>query len=66
MAVRLKYAGVATDRVSIEPDLRAALRAAVDRTPPGETLHVLPTYTAMLQVRELLREEGHVRGFWQD
>ena len=66
MAVRLKYAGVPTDRVVVQPDLRAALREAVDRTPTGKTLHVLPTYTAMLQVRELLRDEGHVRGFWQD
>ena len=66
MAVRLKYAGVAADRVSVQSDVRAALREAIDRTPAGETLHVLPTYTAMLQVREHLREQGHVRGFWQD
>ena len=66
MAVRLKYAGVPTESIRVQSDLRLALREALDRTPPGQTLHVLPTYTAMLQVREILRDEGHVRGFWQD
>lgn len=66
MAVRLKYAGVPTDRISVQPDISVALYEAIDRTPAGQTLHVLPTYTAMLQVRDVLREAGHVRGFWQD
>jgi len=66
MAVRLKYAGVPTDSVVVQPDIRGALDAALARTPAGATLHVLPTYTAMLRVRDVLREQGHVRGFWQD
>ena len=33
---------------------------------PGETVYVLPTYTAMLELREVLRQDGHVAGFWQD
>jgi len=66
MAVRLKYALVPTDRIVVEPDPGRALDAALARAGPEETVYVLPTYTAMLEVRELLRRNGRVGGFWQD
>jgi lipid II isoglutaminyl synthase (glutamine-hydrolysing) len=52
MALRLKYAGVPTDRLAVEPGLDAALRQAL-REGPGP-LYALPTYTAMLALRETL------------
>ncbi len=64
LALRLKYAGFGDD-VPIEHDAAAALRRALDATPPGETLHVVPTYTAMLMVRELLAKQGGERRFWE-
>ena len=54
LALRLKYAGVAPQRIVVEPDLAAALdRAAADRPPGAEPspLYALPTYTAMLALR---------------
>ena len=33
---------------------------------PAETVYVLPTYTAMLALRDILRRTGYVRGFWED
>jgi UDP-N-acetylmuramyl tripeptide synthase len=66
MAVRLKYALVPQDRIMVENDARRALAEALDRAAPGETIYVLPTYTAMLELREVLRQDGHVAGFWQD
>jgi UDP-N-acetylmuramyl tripeptide synthase len=66
MAVRLKYALVDTERIVVESDPRAALAAALERAHSGETVYVLPTYTAMLELRETLRQDGHVAGFWQD
>ncbi len=66
MAVRLKYALVPPQQIVIEPDPSRALDRALAVTPLGETLYVLPTYTAMLEVREVLQRAGHVRGFWQD
>jgi lipid II isoglutaminyl synthase (glutamine-hydrolysing) len=66
MAVRLKYALVPEDRIVVEPDPRRALALALERAAPGETVYVLPTYTAMLELREVLRQDGHVAGFWQD
>lgn len=53
MAVRLKYAGVDENLLQIEPDVHAALCKAVRQTPENETLYVLPTYTALLGLRNL-------------
>ncbi|HET8630772.1 MAG TPA: DUF1727 domain-containing protein, partial [Thermomicrobiales bacterium] len=68
MAVRLKYAGVAPARLVPHPpdDLRAALLDFVAAAPPGATLYVLPTYTAMLEIRRSLAALGAVRNFWQE
>ena len=66
MAVRLKYAGVPLDRVRLEGDMGRALDQALGDLPPGETLYVLPTYTAMLEFREMLHKRGWVGGaFWE-
>jgi len=64
MAVRLKYADLPVH--SVVPDRKVALTAALDRTPPGETLYVLPTYTAMLELRKTLADLGHTHPFWED
>lgn len=56
MAMRLKYAGVPEACIRIEERLPEALRAAAGGA--GERLLAFPTYTAMLDLRELLVEEG--------
>ena len=68
MAVRLKYAGVAPVRIVPHPPnaLGDALLDFVQSAPPGETLYVLPTYTAMLEIRRHLVGLGAVREFWED
>jgi UDP-N-acetylmuramyl tripeptide synthase len=66
MAVRLKYAGVDPDRIRVEPDLRHALELALQAAEPAETVYALPTYTAMLALRNVLRRTGYVRAFWED
>ncbi len=65
LALRLKYAGFGND-VAIEPETSAAVARALAATPAGETLYVVPTYTAMLDVRELLAKTGGGRRFWED
>ncbi len=64
MALRLKYAGL-DPLPGVEPDAPAALRRALDGTPEGETLYVIPTYTAMLQVRGLLARWAGRGAFWE-
>jgi Domain of unknown function (DUF1727). len=65
MAVRLKYAGVEPERMTIAEDPSHALDAALKRLPPGATLYVLPTYTAMLDLRAELVRRGWARPFWE-
>jgi UDP-N-acetylmuramyl tripeptide synthase len=65
LAVRMKYAGVEESRIRIQPDLGVALeQASADRPDPQAPLYALPTYTAMLSLRELLRARGEVSGSW--
>ncbi|MCX7792148.1 MAG: MurT ligase domain-containing protein [Chloroflexaceae bacterium] len=65
MAVRLKYAGVPQARMRLEPDLGRAIDAALTGLPAGATLFVLPTYTAMLDLRDILARRGWARQFWE-
>ncbi|TMB99115.1 MAG: DUF1727 domain-containing protein, partial [Chloroflexi bacterium] len=65
MALRLKYAGL-EPQTTVEPDGAQALRQALRATPEGETLYVIPTYTAMLVVRDLLARWGGRSAFWEE
>jgi UDP-N-acetylmuramyl tripeptide synthase len=62
LALRLKYAGVADERITVTPALADALDGALGRA-EGE-LYALPTYTAMLALRELLAARGQVASSW--
>src|SRR6185436_18325194 len=61
MGMRLKYAGVPAEAIRVEPQLDGALDAAA-RT-GGGPLYLLPTYTAMLDLRRLLVDRGAVRPY---
>jgi lipid II isoglutaminyl synthase (glutamine-hydrolysing) len=63
LALRLKYAGIPSDRLHVTPSLPAALDQALAATPDGR-LYALPTYTALLELREELSRRGHVQQFW--
>jgi UDP-N-acetylmuramyl tripeptide synthase len=72
LALRLKYAGIADagdasgkPSLELEQDVLRAFWSAVEQTPPGGTVYMLPTYTAMWAVRETLAREGHLPLFWQ-
>ena len=59
MALRLKYAGIDAELV-VERDLERSLDAAL-RAAAGERLYALPTYTALLELRDLLARRGLAR-----
>jgi len=65
MALRLKYAGL-DSLAAVEEDTAAALRAALAGTPAEGSLYVIPTYTAMLKVRELLARWAKQPAFWEE
>ncbi len=60
MALRLEYSQQALNRedsnfeLIVEPDLANAVKIALEKTKNEEILHIIPTYSAMLEVRELL------------
>ena len=61
MALRLKYAGLPTDRIEVVPGIAESLDAAL-----GEgRLFALPTYTALLELRKLLADRGLAKEFWR-
>ena len=55
MAVRLRYAGVSESLIQQESVLEKALQQALDQTPADHHLYVLPTYTALLDLSQLLK-----------
>ncbi len=63
MALRMKYAGLAEKEFHTEPDLESALGAALEAVSDGETLYILPTYTAMLELRRLLSKQRYITHF---
>ena len=81
MALRLKYAGyplqkgdspaptevssTSNPKLIIEKKLEVALHLGLEATPKGSTLYILPTYTAMLAIREALARQGYVVHFWE-
>jgi lipid II isoglutaminyl synthase (glutamine-hydrolysing) len=60
MALRLKYAGIDA-RIEVERDLERSLDAAVADRDDGVPLYALPTYTALLDLRDLLADRGVAR-----
>jgi UDP-N-acetylmuramyl tripeptide synthase len=63
LALRLKYAGVAPERLVVVPQLEAALDEA--RSDGDGTLFALPTYTALLAMQELLAQRGLAPEYWR-
>jgi UDP-N-acetylmuramyl tripeptide synthase len=79
MALRLKYGELSTkDRLvrkttgnkgrglRVEKDFRKAIEIGLAQMKPGETLYVLPTYTAMIKVRRVLNRMGFTHKSWED
>ena len=60
MALRLKYAGIDAE-LAVERDLGDSLDAAVAAADDGGRLYALPTYTALLELRDLLARRGLAR-----
>jgi UDP-N-acetylmuramyl tripeptide synthase len=60
MALRLAYSSESVDpektnfKLIVKEDLPEAISTALEYTKLAETLHIIPTYSAMLEVREVL------------
>ena len=54
LALRFKYAGFDPDAIEVVPSLERGLDRGLELTPEGGELVVLPTYTAMLELRRIV------------
>lgn len=66
MQVRMYYAGMAPSHIACVDDIAAALDAALALVPRGQILTVLPTYTAMMELRAVMVARGWVTPFYAD
>jgi UDP-N-acetylmuramyl tripeptide synthase len=62
MAVRLKYAGLPPEAITVEEAIGRSLDRAVAEA--DGSLFALPTYTALLELRNLLAKRGLARRYW--
>lgn len=63
IALRLKYAGVDRQLIEIKDDLEQALDSSL--ATDARRVFALPTYTALLELRQLLTDRGVAPHFWE-
>jgi len=64
IALRLKYAGIKKTQILIQPKPERAIQQLKTQNPPP--LHLLATYTAMLQIRRILNKQKEIKPTWKD
>lgn len=50
IATKLKYTGIPTEKITVEPDVRKAIQSVLNRIPKDEKITILPSYTALLKI----------------
>lgn len=63
LAVRLKYAGIDPQLITIVVDPKIAFKRA--RTGLSGQLFILPTYTALLHLQSVLAKMGIIKRYWE-
>jgi UDP-N-acetylmuramyl tripeptide synthase len=66
LAMRLKYAEVAMDKVTIVHDREAALDAALRNVETDGVLYILCGYTPTHEFRRIMQKRGWVKHFWEE
>ena len=64
LALRLKYAGINPKLIQIQPKLTKAFNKFIQLK--GIQGYILPTYTSMLSLREILRKKKLIHSSWKD
>ncbi len=62
MALRFKYAGVPTEKIAVYKDYGALMEACLAQKAP---VYIMPTYTAMLGLREKISHTYGFKDFWE-
>lgn len=65
MANRLKYAGINMNKIVVQENISKLIRSAeVSDTNKDNTLFILPTYTALLELEKQLSKRNYTPKFW--
>lgn len=62
MALRFKYAGVPEEKIQVIKDYGRLIEATVAQSAP---VYIMPTYTAMLDLREKISKTYGFKDFWE-
>ena len=66
LAMRLKYAEIPTNKISLIPDREVALHTALKNVEPGGTLYIMSSYTPTQELRRTMQKRGWVKHFWEE
>ncbi len=62
LAMRFKYAGIPTEKIRVIKDYKLLLKTVIQEKTP---VYIMPTYTAMLEIREIFSSEYNFSEFWK-
>jgi lipid II isoglutaminyl synthase (glutamine-hydrolysing) len=65
MRIRLKYAGLPMDRMEVAKSPADGVDAALRLADGGDEVFILPTYTALLDLRAEMARRGFLKPFWE-
>jgi UDP-N-acetylmuramyl tripeptide synthase len=65
LGLRFAYGGLERGRIEVVAELERALDRGLAQTPAGGELVLLPTYTAMLALRQIIARRGYVGEYWE-
>ena len=66
LALRFMYGGYSTERITVNDKIGHLIDCLMTETPSNETIFVLPSYTAMLDLRAELVNRGLTHDFWEE
>lgn len=64
MALRLKYAGIYSSKISIIKNYHKLINTGLSRVGKGHGFYILATYTAMFDIRKHLKDRFGLKEFW--
>ena len=64
LSLRLKYAGLKPQLIITQPSIKKALKKL--QSLKGSPGYILPTYTAMLKLRQILKQQRLIHSTWED
>jgi len=66
LALRFMYGGYSPERITVNDEIDHLINCLITETPSHETIFVLPSYTAMLDLRAELVNRGLTHDFWEE